>query len=92
MTHHIHHQDAEGVEQVLLYLFLSGFFGFVIGVTGTVITFFFPDMTAEGRTLVAFILIIISSTVPLWGAGLLNVWTFAGDALIRWVTMRRTIL
>jgi hypothetical protein len=89
MTHHIRMEDAPDVLQIMLYILYSGLFGLVIGFLGGLITFFYPNMTAETRTLIAFLLIMLSSTVVLWGAGLLRISYFIMETLGRVIMMKR---
>jgi hypothetical protein len=89
MTHYIPMEHLTDVRQVLAYILLSGLFGIVIGFVGGLISFFYPSMTAETRTLIAFIMIILSSTATLWSAGILRVSYFMMDAVFRLALMKR---
>lgn len=88
MTHYIYHEDAPAVKQVLVYLFLSGLFGIAIGAIGALISVLYPNMSDEARTLLAFVMIILSSTVTLWGAGALNAVTFFFHTGLQAVALR----
>jgi hypothetical protein len=89
MTYHIRTEDSPGVLQVMLYMLYSGVFGLIIGFAGGLISFFYPNMTAETRTLVAFLLIMFSSTAVLWSAGLLRIGYFIMDTLAQVILMKR---
>lgn len=88
MTHSIAYEDVPSVRQVLLYIVSSVIIGFLFSFFGALVSAMYPNMTADTRTLLALVMIYMSSMCILWSAGLLRIGWFIAESFA-WILIKR---